>query len=96
VPGDNYLERPEDLHSRYIEATVADITVGCLYLPNGNPAPGPNFDHKLAWFERLHEYGRRLIASDVPFIMAGDNNVMTPTAKYRLRAFLASGCLGTS
>jgi exodeoxyribonuclease III len=59
LPGD-----PNDLHSRYIEATVADITVGCLYLPNGNPAPGPKFEYKLAWFERFHQYGKRLIASD--------------------------------
>jgi exodeoxyribonuclease-3 len=71
LPGD-----PDDLHSRYIEAAVAGVTVGCLYLPNGNPAPGPKFDYKLAWFERLHKYGERLIASEVPFIMAGDYNVM--------------------
>jgi exodeoxyribonuclease-3 len=71
LPGD-----PEDLHSRYIEATVADITVGCLYLPNGNPAPGPKFDYKLAWFARLHEHGKRLLAAGMPFIMAGDYNVM--------------------
>jgi exodeoxyribonuclease-3 len=50
--------------------------VGCLYLPNGNPAPGPKFDYKLAWFERLHEYGKTLIGSGAPFIMAGDYNVM--------------------
>ena len=71
LPGD-----PEDLHSRYIEAAVGGISVGCLYLPNGNPAPGPKFDYKLAWFERLYKYGKKIIASDVPFIMAGDYNVM--------------------
>jgi exodeoxyribonuclease III len=71
LPGD-----PEDLHSRYIEAAVGGLTIGCLYLPNGNPAPGPKFDYKLAWFERLHKYGKKLIASDAPFIMAGDYNVM--------------------
>jgi exodeoxyribonuclease-3 len=70
-PGD-----PEDLHSRYIEAAVGGLTIGCLYLPNGNPAPGPKFDYKLAWFERLQKYGKTLIASDAPFIMAGDYNVM--------------------
>jgi exodeoxyribonuclease-3 len=48
LPGD-----PEDLHSRYIEAALAGITAGCLYLPNGNPAPAPKFDYKLAWFERF-------------------------------------------
>ena len=71
LPGD-----PEDLHSRYIEAAVGGLTIGCLYLPNGNPAPGPKFDYKLAWFERLHEYGKTLIASDAPFVMAGDYNVI--------------------
>jgi exodeoxyribonuclease-3 len=67
---------PEDLHSRYIEASIAGITVGSLYLPNGNPAPGPKFDYKLAWFKRLHEHGRRLIASEMPCILAGDYNVI--------------------
>ena len=71
LPGD-----PEDLHSRYIEAAVGGLTIGCLYLPNGNPAPGPKFDYKLAWFERLQKYGKTLIALDAPFIMAGDYNVM--------------------
>lgn len=71
LPGD-----PEDLNRRYIGAIVAGITVGCLYLPNCNPAPGPKFDYKLAWFDRVHEYGKALISSGVPFIMAGDYNVM--------------------
>src|ERR1044072_2948275 len=71
LPGD-----PEDLHSRYIEAAVGGLTIGCLYLPNGNPAPGPKFDYKLAWFERLQNYGKTLIAADAPFIMAGDYNVI--------------------
>ena len=44
---------PEDMHSRYIEAIINGILIGCLYLPNGNPAPGPKFDYKLAWFERF-------------------------------------------
>ncbi len=48
LPGD-----PEDSHSRYIEASVNGMLIGCLYLPNGNPAPGPKFDYKLRWFERL-------------------------------------------
>jgi exodeoxyribonuclease III len=50
--------------------------VGCLYLPNGNPAPGPRFDYKLAWFERLRRSGRTLIGSGAPFIMADHYNVM--------------------
>src|SRR5437763_10532079 len=49
LPGD-----PDDTHSRYIEAVVGGVTVGCLYLPNGNPAPGPKFDYKLKWFERFN------------------------------------------
>jgi hypothetical protein len=55
---------------------VGGITVGCLYLPNGNPAPGPKFDSKLAWFERLHKHAGSSSPPDVPFIMAGDYNVM--------------------
>src|SRR4051812_20320679 len=47
---------PDDTHSRYIEAKVGELIVGCLYLPNGNPAPGPKFDYKLAWFKRLNAY----------------------------------------
>ncbi|QXV66293.1 exodeoxyribonuclease III [Mucilaginibacter sp. 21P] len=75
LPGD-----PEDLHSRYIEAEVGGITVGGLYLPNGNPAPGPKFDYKLAWFERLTKHAANLLASGKPVILTGDYNVM-PTEK---------------
>lgn len=71
LPGD-----PEDLHSRYIEATVAGIIVGCLYLPNGNPAPGPRFDYKLRWFDRLMRHASELLASNVPVVLAGDYNVI--------------------
>ena len=55
LPGD-----PEDVHSRYIEAMVNNIIIGCLYLPNGNPAPGPKFDYKLKWFGRLLVHGQDL------------------------------------
>lgn len=58
LPGDE-----EDVHSRYIEATVSGIIVGCLYLPNGNPAPGPKFDYKLRWFERLNRHAADLLKS---------------------------------
>jgi exodeoxyribonuclease III len=75
LPGD-----PEDVHSRYIEATVNDITIGCLYLPNGNPAPGPKFDYKLAWFERLTNHAAGLLKQNKPVILTGDYNVM-PTEK---------------
>jgi exodeoxyribonuclease-3 len=71
LPGD-----PEDLHSRYIEAAVKGVVIGCLYLPNGNPAPGPKFDYKLRWFKRLTTYAGKLIKQDVPVILAGDFNVM--------------------
>ncbi|CAN5417832.1 exodeoxyribonuclease III [soil metagenome] len=71
LPGD-----PEDVHSRYIEAVINGITVGCLYLPNGNPAPGPKFDYKLQWFERLTLHAAELFASDRPVVLTGDYNVM--------------------
>ena len=71
LPGD-----PEDVHSRYIEAEVNDIHIGCLYLPNGNPAPGPKFDYKLRWFERLQAHAARLLQSKKPVILTGDYNVM--------------------
>jgi len=71
LPGD-----PDDSHSRYIEATIDGILVGCLYLPNGNPAPGPKFDYKLRWFERLTAHAAQLLASGIPVILTGDYNVM--------------------
>jgi exodeoxyribonuclease-3 len=71
LPGD-----PHDMHSRYIEAEAHGITVGCLYLPNGNPQPGPKFDYKLAWFERLIEHAKELYKSKKPVMLAGDFNVV--------------------
>jgi exodeoxyribonuclease III len=71
LPGD-----PDDSHSRYIEAIVGGVIVGCLYLPNGNPAPGPKFDYKLRWFERLTEHAASLLMQDAPVVLAGDYNVM--------------------
>ena len=71
LPGD-----PNDEHSRYIETMINDITIGCLYLPNGNPAPGPKFDYKLAWFQRLTAHAAALLASGKPVILTGDYNVM--------------------
>jgi exodeoxyribonuclease-3 len=65
-----------DTHSRYIEAAVNGLVVGCLYMPNGNPAPGPKFDYKLEWFDRLAKYAKKLLVSDAPVILAGDYNVM--------------------
>ena len=74
LPGD-----PADAQSRYIEAAVNGIVVGCIYLPNGNPQPGPKFDYKLAWFKRLSAHARKLLCQKVPVVLAGDYNV-TPTA----------------
>ncbi|MEO6683589.1 MAG: exodeoxyribonuclease III [Ginsengibacter sp.] len=71
LPGDE-----EDVQSRYIEAKVGDLIIGCLYLPNGNPAPGPKFEYKLAWFERLQKHSSELLAANVPTILTGDFNVM--------------------
>ena len=65
-----------DLHSRYLEALVGDIVVGCLYLPNGNPAPGPRFDYKLQWLDRLLRHGAELLASNAPVALVGDYNVI--------------------
>jgi exodeoxyribonuclease-3 len=71
LPGD-----PDDTHSRYIEAAIGGKIVGCLYLPNGNPAPGPKFDYKLRWFERLAGHAKTLLDSGSPVVLAGDFNVM--------------------
>jgi exodeoxyribonuclease III len=67
---------PDDTQSRYIEATVGGIRIGSLYLPNGNPAPGPRFDYKLRWFERFINYAAELLAQQVPVVLAGDYNVI--------------------
>jgi exodeoxyribonuclease III len=71
LPGD-----PEDSHSRYLEAKVNGIIIGCLYLPNGNPAPGPKFDYKLKWFDRLTLRAAELLSLKAPVILTGDFNVM--------------------
>src|SRR5690349_21788955 len=66
----------DDFHSRYIEATVNGTVVGSLYLPNGNPQPGPKFDYKLAWFERLIGHAESLCRGSQPAVLAGDYNVV--------------------
>jgi exodeoxyribonuclease III len=71
LPGD-----PEDLHSRYIEAIVNNIIIGCIYLPNGNPYPGPKFDYKLGWFKRLSLHAKKLVKNEMPVALIGDFNVM--------------------
>jgi exodeoxyribonuclease-3 len=75
LPGD-----PEDLQSRYIEAEIGGVLIACLYLPNGNPAPGPKFDFKLSWFERFIAHAQSLIDRATPVVLAGDYNVI-PTGK---------------
>lgn len=69
LPGD-----PDDTHSRYLEAAVGDLVIGCIYLPNGNPAPGPKFDYKLRWLERLSTYSKSLL--DERAVLCGDYNVV--------------------
>ena len=71
LPGD-----PDDTHSRYIEATTHGFVVASIYLPNGNPQPGPKFDYKLKWFERLIQHAQGLYASGKPAVLAGDYNVV--------------------
>jgi exodeoxyribonuclease-3 len=71
LPGD-----PDDIHSRYIEAAVNGILISGLYLPNGNPRPGPRFDYKMRWFDRLIGHAAELLASGLPAMLAGDFNVM--------------------
>ena len=71
LPGDD-----EDIQSRYLEATINGITIGCLYLPNGNPLPGAKFDYKLAWLERLITYSGKLLKAENPVIITGDFNVI--------------------
>jgi exodeoxyribonuclease-3 len=71
LPGDE-----ADTHSRYIEAAVQGLVVGCLYLPNGNPQPGPKFEYKLAWMERLIRHAAGLVDSEHPVVLAGDFNIV--------------------
>jgi exodeoxyribonuclease-3 len=63
---------PEDAHSRYLEVDVDGLTVASIYLPNGNPQPGPKFDYKLKWIERLSDRARALLAEERPAVLAGD------------------------
>lgn len=75
LPGDT-----ADRHSRYIEAAVSGVLVGCLYLPNGNPQPGPKFDYKLAWLDRLASHAASLFHTTAPVVLAGDYNVVPTEA----------------
>lgn len=75
LPGD-----PGDEQARYVEAAVRGVLVGALYLPNGNPQPGPKFDYKLAWMERLIAHGATLVEIGSPVVLAGDYNVIPTDA----------------
>ena len=75
LPGD-----PTDKQARYLEAAIEGVIVASLYLPNGNPWPGPKFDYKLAWFERLIAHAKGLMASGHPVVLAGDYNVVPTDA----------------
>jgi exodeoxyribonuclease-3 len=65
-----------DEHARYLEADVFGLRVASIYLPNGNPQPGPKFDYKLAWMQRLYARAAELLAAEIPAILAGDYNVI--------------------
>ena len=71
LPGD-----AEDEQARYMEATIDGVRVATIYLPNGNPAPGPKFDYKLAWMERLNKRAEELLRDEIPVVLAGDFNVI--------------------
>jgi len=90
-------ELPGDLldeQSRYLEAAVDGVVVACLYLPNGNPQPGPKFDYKLAWFERFIQHAAGLYKSGHPVVMAGDYNVVpTDFDIYNPRSWLKDALL---
>lgn len=92
LPGD-----PADEQARYVEAAVNGILVGCLYAPNGNPQPGPKFDYKLAWHERLRLHATALRKAGAPVVLAGDYNVaptdldIYPTKSYADNALVQPG-----
>jgi len=83
---------PEDHQARYIEAAVQGVLITSIYLPNGNPQPGPKFNYKLAWFERLIAHAAELMASGAPGVLAGDYNVVpTPQDIYLVPTGLKLG-----
>ena len=99
--GDDPLERRRglpngeaDSHSRYLEAATHGVIISSLYLPNGNPQPGPKFDYKLAWFNRLIKYAAELYQSGQPVVLAGDYNVVpTDNDIYNPRSWLKDALL---
>jgi exodeoxyribonuclease III len=89
-------EDDEFTHSRYIEAFTGDIVIGCIYLPNGNPYPGPKFDYKLRWFARLTAHAAELVDRGLPVILIGDYNVMpTELDTYKPEKYLDNALFRT-
>ena len=92
LPGD-----PDDRQARYIEAAVNGVVIACLYAPNGNPQPGPKFDYKLRWGERLIAHAGELLGSGLPVVIAGDFNIVPEprdiyvTSSYRDNALVQPG-----
>ncbi|RZJ46219.1 MAG: exodeoxyribonuclease III [Brevundimonas sp.] len=85
---------PADARSRYIEAAVQGVLIACLYLPNGNPQPGPKFDYKRLWFERLIAHASDLLATGAPVVLAGDYNVVPTDADiYNTRSWKTDALL---
>ena len=84
----------DDPQARYLEAAAHGVIVGCLYLPNGNPQPGPRFDYKLKWFEQLIAHAQSLQGSEHPVVLAGDYNVVpTDFDIYNTRSWLKDALL---
>jgi exodeoxyribonuclease-3 len=82
LPGDE-----KDNQARYVEAAVRGVLIACIYLPNGNPQPGPKFTYKLSWFERLITHAQNLMSANIPVVLAGDYNVVpTPEDIYPTRS----------
>jgi len=89
LPGDE-----TDVQSRYLEAAVDGVLIACLYLPNGNPQPGPKFDYKLAWFQRLNRHALSLVGMAAPVVLAGDFNVVPTDADiYNTRSWKTDALL---
>ena len=91
LPGD-----PTDKQSRYIEAAVEGVLIGCIYLPNGNPQPGPKFVYKLAWFDRLIAHAAELYATGLPVVLAGDYNVVPTDQDIYPIEVLDEGCVAAA
>ena len=80
--------KPADHEARYIEAAISGVIIACLYLPNGNPQPGPKFDYKLDWFARLRRHAAKFLQQDLPVVLAGDYNVApTPLDIYPTKSW---------